>query len=80
MPLGMLDEVDVLIAQLGGNVEAVWGVTMRMTVGLVRAAQILSTRRAREADLAMLLAAGAEVVTRGRGAIRPCMHSLSITR
>lgn len=47
MPLGMLDEVEVLIGQLGGNVVAVWGVAMRMTVGLVRAAQILSTRRAR---------------------------------
>jgi len=56
MPLGMLDEVEVLIGQLGGNVVAVWGVAMRMTVGLVRAAQILSTRRAREAELAMLLA------------------------
>lgn len=29
---------------------------MKMTVGLVRAAQILSTQRAREADLAVLLA------------------------
>ena len=45
MPLGMLDEVEVFIGQLGGNVEAGWGVAMTV----VRAVHI---RRAREADLA----------------------------
>ena len=60
MPLGMLDEVEVFIRQLGGNVEAGWGVAMTMTV--VRA---VHTRRAREADLAapaLLLVAGEEAV------------------
>ena len=57
MPLGMLDEVEVFIGQLGGNVEAGWGVAMTMTV--VRA---VHTRRVREADLAVLLPAGAETV------------------
>ena len=60
MPLGMLDEVEVFIGQLGGNVEAGWGVAMTMTV--VRA---VHTRRVREADLAALLPAGAETVWHG---------------
>ena len=72
MPLGMLDEVEVFIGQLGVNVEAGWGVA----VTVVRA---VHTRRAREADLAAPARAAARSrrrgdVTRGRGAI---MHSLS---
>lgn len=50
----MLDEVEVFIGELRGNIEAGWGVVMRMREA--RAMQILST------DLAVLLAAGAEAV------------------
>ena len=57
MPLGMLDEVEVFIGQLGGTWTRGGGIEMKMTI-----VRTVHTRRAREADLAALLVAGAEAV------------------
>ena len=50
MPLGMLDEVEVFIGQLGGTWTRGGGIAMTMTI-----VRTVHTRRAREADLAALL-------------------------
>lgn len=56
IPLGMLDEAEVFVGELGDNVEAGWRVAVSQAV------LILSTWHVGAADLGMLCAAGTEEV------------------